>query len=73
MIEPGFYDMTADRKLELALIEKHGRVHPSDEATSVDLARCLQRISEIAERVLLLKQKRYPQPFPFSLVFSGFC
>jgi hypothetical protein len=58
MIESECCDTTEDRKLELAFIEKHGKVHLLDEATRVELAKGLERISEIAERLLLLKEQR---------------
>jgi hypothetical protein len=58
MIESGFCDTTEDRKLELAFINKHRKVHLLNEATSVELAKGLERISEIAERLLLLKEQR---------------
>jgi hypothetical protein len=49
----------ADRKLELAFVDKDGKVCPLDEGSSEDLARGLERISkEIAKRMLLLKEQR---------------
>jgi hypothetical protein len=49
----------ADRKLELAFVDKDGRVHPMDEGTGEDLARGLEKISkEIAKRLQLLKEQR---------------
>jgi len=49
----------ADRKLELAFIDKDGKVYPIDEGTSEDLAKGLEKISkEIAKRLLLLKEQR---------------
>jgi hypothetical protein len=48
-----------DRKLELAFIDKHGKVYPIDEVTRVELAKGLEKISkEIAKRLLLLKEQR---------------
>ncbi len=48
-----------NRKLELAWIDKHGKVYPLDEATSEELAKGLEKISkEIAKRLLLLKEQR---------------
>lgn len=48
-----------DRKLELAFIDKHGKVYPIDEDTRVELAKGLEKISkEIAKRLLLLKEQR---------------
>jgi|GEM_PF-656911 len=47
------------RKLELAYINKNGKVYPIDEVTRAELAEGLERISkEIAKRLLLLKEQR---------------
>ena len=47
------------RKLELAFIDKDGKVHPLDEGTREDLVKGLEKISkEIAKRLLLLKEQR---------------
>jgi len=49
----------ADKKLELAFIDKDGKVYPIDEGTQEDLAKGLEKISkEIAKRLLLLKEQR---------------
>jgi len=59
MIESERGETTADRKLELAFIDKDGKVYPIDEGTREDLARGLERISkEIAKRLQLLKEQR---------------
>lgn len=48
-----------DRKLELAFIDKDGKVYPLDEVTREELARGLEKISkETAKRLLLLKDQR---------------
>jgi hypothetical protein len=47
------------RKLELAFIDKSGKVHPLDEVTRAELAEGLEKISkETAKRLLLLKEQR---------------
>jgi len=47
------------RKLELAFIDKNGKVYPVDEVTRAELAEGLEKISrEIAKRLLLLKEQR---------------
>lgn len=47
------------RKLELAYIDKNGKVYPIDEANRAELAEGLEKISkEIAKRLLLLKEQR---------------
>jgi hypothetical protein len=49
----------ADRKLELAFVDKDGRTHSIDEGTSEDLAKGLEKIAkEIAKRLQLLKEQR---------------
>jgi len=48
-----------NKKLELAFIDKHGKVYPLDDATREDLAKGLEKISkEITKRLLLLKEQR---------------
>jgi hypothetical protein len=47
------------RKLELAYVDKNGKVYSIDEVTRAELAEGLERISkEIAKRLLLLKEQR---------------
>jgi hypothetical protein len=47
------------RKLELAFIDKSGKVYQLDEVTRAELAEGLEKISkEIAKRLLLLKEQR---------------
>ena len=47
------------RKLELAFIDKSGKVHPLDDVSRAELAEGLEKISkEIAKRLLLLKEQR---------------
>jgi hypothetical protein len=47
------------RKLELAFIDKNGKVHPIDEVTRAELAEGLEKISkEVAKRLLLVKEQR---------------
>jgi hypothetical protein len=49
----------ANKKLELAFIDKEGRVHQIDEGTQEELAKGLEKISkEIAKRLTLLKEQR---------------
>ena len=48
-----------NRKLELAFIDKHGKVHPLNETTREELAKGLEKISkETVKRLLLLKEQR---------------
>jgi hypothetical protein len=48
-----------DRKLELAFIDKDGKVYPLDEVTREELAKGLEKISkETAKRLLLLKDQK---------------
>ncbi len=48
-----------NRKLELAFIDKDGKVYLLDDVTREDLAKGLEKISkEIAKRLLLLKEQR---------------
>ncbi len=52
-------EIVENRKLELAFIDKHGKVYSLDDATREDLARGLEKISkEIAKRLLMLKEQR---------------
>ena len=47
------------RKLELAFIDKNGKIYPIDDVTRAELAEGLQQISkEIAKRLLLVKEQR---------------
>ena len=47
------------RKLELAFVDKDGKVYPLDEVAREDLAKGLEKISkEIAKRLQLLKEQR---------------
>ena len=47
------------RKLELAFIDKNGKVYSTDEVTRAELAEGLEKISkEIAKRLLLVKEQR---------------
>jgi hypothetical protein len=47
------------RKLELAFIDKNGKVYPVDEVTRAELAEGLERISkEIAKRLVMVKEQR---------------
>ncbi len=48
-----------NRKLEIAFVDKDGKVFPIDDSTGEDLARGLEQISkEIAKRLLLSKEQR---------------
>ena len=48
-----------DKKLELAFVDKDGKVYSIDDGTCEDLAKGLEKISkEIAKRLLLLKEQR---------------
>jgi hypothetical protein len=48
-----------NRKLELAFIDKNGKMYPLDEVTRGELAKGLEKISkEIAKRLLMLKEQR---------------
>jgi ethanolamine utilization cobalamin adenosyltransferase len=52
-------EMMEKRKLELAFIDKSGKVYPVDEVTRAELAEGLEKISkEIAKRLLLVKEQR---------------
>ena len=47
------------RKLELAFIDKNGKVYPMDEVTRAELADGFEKISkEISKRLLLVKEQR---------------
>ncbi|MGA3191476.1 MAG: hypothetical protein ABSD73_03065 [Candidatus Bathyarchaeia archaeon] len=47
------------RKLELAFIDKNGKVYPIDEVTRAELAEGLEKIAkETAKRLLLVKEQR---------------
>jgi len=47
------------RKLELAFIDKNGKVYPIDDVNRAELAEGLEKISkEIAKRLLLVKDQR---------------
>ena len=47
------------RKLELAFIDKNGRIYPIDEVSRAELAEGLEKISkETAKRLLLVKEQR---------------
>ena len=59
MIECEGGETVEKRKLELAFIDKSGKVYPLDEATREDLAKGLEKISkEIAKILLLQKDQR---------------
>ena len=59
MIKSEGGEMMVDRKLELAFIDKDGKVYPLDEATRRELANGLEKITkETAKRLLLLKEQR---------------
>ncbi len=48
-----------NRTLELAFVDKQGKVYPLDEVNSAELVRALERISkEIAARLQLQKEQR---------------
>ena len=47
------------RKLELAFIDRNGKIYPIDEVSRAELAEGLEKISkEIAKRLLLVKDQR---------------
>jgi ethanolamine utilization cobalamin adenosyltransferase len=47
------------RKLELAFIDKNGRIYPIDEVSRAELAEGLEKISkETAKRLLLVREQR---------------
>jgi hypothetical protein len=59
MIECEGGETVEKRKLELAFVDKHGKVYPIDEVTRAELAEGLEKISkEIAKRLLLVKEQR---------------
>jgi len=48
-----------NRKLELAFVDKDGKLYPLDEGTREELANGLEKISkEIAKRLQLQKEQR---------------
>ena len=54
------------RKVQLAFIDKNGKVYPLDEVTLEELAKGLEEISkETAKRLLLLKEQRWNLVYPF--------
>jgi hypothetical protein len=54
----GMKDMV-DEKIEIAFVDKEGKVYPITEVDSVELANGLKRISEeIATRLRLQKEQR---------------
>jgi hypothetical protein len=59
MIECEGGETVEKRKLELAFIDKNGKVYPIDEVTRAELAEGLEKIAkEIAKRLLLVKEQR---------------
>ena len=59
MIESEGGETVEKRKLELAFIDKNGKVYPIDEVTRAELADGLEKISkETAKRLLLVKEQR---------------
>ena len=59
MIESEGGETVEKRKLELAFIDKNGKVYPIDEVTRAELAEGLEKISkETAKRLLLVKEQR---------------
>jgi Cu/Ag efflux pump CusA len=59
MIESEGGETVEKRKLELAFIDKNGKVYPLDEVTRAELAEGLEKISkETAKRLLLVKEQR---------------
>jgi hypothetical protein len=59
MIECEGGEKVEKRKLELAFIDKNGKVYPIDEGTRAELAEGLEKISkEVAKRLLLVKEQR---------------
>jgi len=59
MIECERGETVEKRKLELAFIDKNGKVYPIDEVTRAELAEGLEKIAkEIAKRLLLVKEQR---------------
>jgi hypothetical protein len=59
MIEFEGGETVEKRKLELAFIDKNGKVYPIDEVNRAELAEGLEKISkEIAKRLLLVKDQR---------------
>jgi hypothetical protein len=59
MIEFEGGETVEKRKLELAFIDKNGKVYPIDEVSRAELAEGLEKISkEIAKRLLSVKEQR---------------
>jgi hypothetical protein len=59
MIECEGGETVEKRKLELAFIDKNGKVYPIDEVTRAELAEGLEKIAkETAKRLLLVKEQR---------------
>jgi len=59
MIESEGGETLEKRKLELAFIDKNGRIYPIDEVSRAELAEGLEKISkETAKRLLLVKEQR---------------
>ena len=59
MMESEGGETVEKRKLELAFIDKNGKVYQIDEVTRAELAEGLEKISkETAKRLLLVKEQR---------------
>jgi hypothetical protein len=59
MIEFEGGEANEKRKLELAFIDKNGKIYPVDEVSRAELAEGLEKIfKEIAKRLLLMKEQR---------------
>jgi hypothetical protein len=59
MIEFEGGETVEKRKLELAFVDKNGKVYQIDEVSRAELAEGLEKISkEIAKRLLLVKEQR---------------
>jgi len=59
MIESQGGETMGNRKLELAFVDKEGKLFPLDEATREELANGLEKISkEIAKRLQLQRDQR---------------
>jgi len=59
MIEFEDGEANEKRKLELAFIDKNGKIYPVDEVSRAELAEGLEKIfKEIAKRLLLMKEQR---------------
>ena len=60
------------RKLELAFIDKNGKVHQLDEVTRAELAEGLEKISkEIAKRLLLVERAKIKLAYSLFQEISG--